>query len=448
MLTGRQGSRLICFGSAGTGKSFLIKEIVKTFNCSILAAPTGRAATIIGGSTIHKLFGIPSTHPINPDFKDQPVHRQRFNDPSCRYFGGQRKEVLKHCSWIILDEIGMVRCDHLDFIEAALRKARGSFEPFGGAKILCVGDVGQLPPVAQGRDAGTLKRYGYKAPFGLFQSNVLNTDFHQVSLTKVIRQENPIEANILNRIRVGAQTKIDIDYLNTRVQAPDSKAVILTPLRKIRDEIKDSMLQSAQAAGAGNLPKEVQRMITELTEPKMNWRELIRQQIQSTIRNDYTFARPSRKGWHTGAVLPGMNFMDTIDICIGIDMSGSIGNQQAEDFLGEVKGIMDEYKDYKIKIWCFDTNVYNEDDFSADDGRELTDYEVIGGGGTDFDVNWTYMKEQDIQPKKFLMFTDGYPFGSWGDEDYCDTVFVIHSNHDKALEAPFGMTAHYEENVA
>ena len=91
MLTGRQGSRLICFGSAGTGKSFLIKEIVKTFDCSILAAPTGRAATIIGGSTIHKLFGIPSTHPINPDFKDQPVHRQRFNDPSCRYFGGQRK---------------------------------------------------------------------------------------------------------------------------------------------------------------------------------------------------------------------------------------------------------------------------------------------------------------------------------------------------------------------
>jgi ATP-dependent exoDNAse (exonuclease V) alpha subunit len=242
MLTGQQGGRLICFGSAGTGKSFLIKEIVKTFGSTLLAAPTGRAATIIGGSTIHKLFGIPSTHPINPDFREQPVHRQRFNDPSCRYFGGQRKEVLKHCSWIILDEIGMVRCDHLDFIEAALRKARGSFEPFGGAKILCVGDVGQLPPVAQGRDAQILKRYGYKAPFGLFQSNCMNDDFHRISLTKVIRQENPIEANILNRIRVGQQTKIDIDYLNTRVQPPDSKAVILTPLRKIRDEINEQKL--------------------------------------------------------------------------------------------------------------------------------------------------------------------------------------------------------------
>ena len=219
-------------------------------------------------------------------------------------------------------------------------------------------------------------------------------------------------------------------------------------MKKIKDEIKESMISAAQAAGAGNTPKEVARMIKDLTEPKMNWREILRQQIQSTIRNDYTFSRPSRKGWHTGAILPGMNFDETIDLCVAIDMSGSISNKQGQDFLGEVKGIMDEYKDYKIKIWCFDTNVYNEDDFSADDGRELTDYEVIGGGGTDFDVNWTYMKEQDIQPKKFLMFTDGYPFGSWGDEDYCDTVFVIHSNHDKALEAPFGMTAHYEENVA
>jgi predicted metal-dependent peptidase len=219
-------------------------------------------------------------------------------------------------------------------------------------------------------------------------------------------------------------------------------------MKKIKDEIKESMISAAQAAGAGNTPGEISRMIKDLTEPKMNWREILRQQIQSTIRNDYTFSRPSRKGWHTGAILPGMNFDETIDLCVAIDMSGSISNKQGQDFLGEVKGIMDEYKDYKIKVWCFDTKVYNEDDFSADDGRELTEYEVMGGGGTDFDVNWTYMKEQDIQPKKFLMFTDGYPFGSWGDEDYCDTVFVIHSNHDKTLEAPFGMTAHYEENVA
>ena len=110
------------------------------------------------------------------------------------------------------------------------------------------------------------------------------------------------------------------------------------------------MLGAAQAAGAGNIPGEVERFIKELTEPKMNWRDLLRQQIQSTIKNDYSWQRPSRKGWHTGAVLPGMTFDTTIDICIGIDMSGSIGNDQANTFLSEVQGIMQEYQDYRIKL--------------------------------------------------------------------------------------------------
>jgi predicted metal-dependent peptidase len=186
-------------------------------------------------------------------------------------------------------------------------------------------------------------------------------------------------------------------------------------------------------------------MIKDLTEPKITWRELLRQQIQSTIKNDYTFQRPSRKAWHSGVVLPGMNYDETIDIAIAIDMSGSIMNEQAQDFLGEVKGIMDEYQDYNIKLWCFDTKVYNEQDFSPDNGQDLMNYEIFGGGGTDFMCNWEYMKEQDIQPKRFIMFTDGYPWDNWGDENYCDTIFVIHSHHDKNLQAPFGITTHYEE---
>jgi len=214
-------------------------------------------------------------------------------------------------------------------------------------------------------------------------------------------------------------------------------------LRKIRDEIKESMISSAQSSGAGNMPAEIARIIQDLTEPKMNWRELLQQQIQSTIKNDFTFSRPSRKGWHTGAILPGMNFEDTIDICVAIDMSGSIGDEQAKIFLSEVQGIMDQYQDFNIKVWCFDTEVYNEADFDAS-SNDLTSYEVVGGGGTDFMCNWNYMKENDIVPKKFIMFTDGYTWDGWGDPDYCDTIFVIHSHHNKETQAPFGVTTHYE----
>jgi predicted metal-dependent peptidase len=176
----------------------------------------------------------------------------------------------------------------------------------------------------------------------------------------------------------------------------------------------------------------------------MNWREILRQQIQSTIKNDFTFARPSRKGWHTGAILPGTNYEETIDICVSIDMSGSISDAQAKDFLGEIRGIMEEYKDFKIKLWCFDTQVYNEADYDGYSIDEFDDYEVRGGGGTEFDANWEYMKEHDINPKKFIMFTDGYPWGSWGDEDYCDTVFIIHGNN--SIVPPWGTYAYYEQD--
>ena len=213
----------------------------------------------------------------------------------------------------------------------------------------------------------------------------------------------------------------------------------------IKDEIKEAMIQAAAAAGAGNTPAAVQRMIKDLTEPKMNWRELIRMNIQSIIRNDYSFARPNRKGMHSGAILPGMKNDETIDVAIAIDMSGSIGCEDATVFLSEVKGIMDQYQDYAIDIWCFDTEIYNHARITHDNGDDLLSYEPKGGGGTDFMANYEYMKNIGLQPKKFIMFTDGYTFGEWGDADYTDTLFVVKGGNN---EAPFGQTVLYDKDVA
>lgn len=216
--------------------------------------------------------------------------------------------------------------------------------------------------------------------------------------------------------------------------------------QKIKDEIKQAMIQSAAAAGAGKTPAGIMRMIKDLTEPKMDWRALIRQEIQSIVRNDYSFTRPNRKSMHSGAILPGMKEATTIDVAISIDMSGSIGTEDATTFLSEVKGIMDQYEDFKINLWCFDTDVYNWKQITHDESDELLNYEPQGGGGTDFEVNWQFMQENGIQPKKFIMFTDGYPCGGWGDEDYCDTIFIVKGN-EKA-EAPFGQTVIYERETA
>jgi predicted metal-dependent peptidase len=212
--------------------------------------------------------------------------------------------------------------------------------------------------------------------------------------------------------------------------------------KQIRDEIKEAMVAAAQAAGAGRIPAGVARMIQSFTEPKMDWRQMLRMNIQSILKSNFSFSRPNRKSQHCGAVLPGMMNEETIDVSVCIDMSGSISDTMAKDFLSEVKGIMEEYKDFKLDLWCFDTEIYNYQKFTGDTAEDINDYKCMGGGGTDFEANWQFMKDNDINPKKFIMFTDGYPCGSWGDEEYCDTLFIVHGND--SIIAPFGQTAHYK----
>jgi predicted metal-dependent peptidase len=214
--------------------------------------------------------------------------------------------------------------------------------------------------------------------------------------------------------------------------------------QKIKDEIKEAVLAAASASdGAGNLPAGVKRIIEDMTAPKMNWRELLRMQLESTIKSDYTWMRNSRRGWHMDAVMPGMKLDPMIDIAVSIDASGSMGDQMLRDFLGEVAGIMEQFPNYRIHVLSFDTRVYNPQQFDSENLDDITGYEIAGGGGTDFDCVFQYFKENEIEPKRHIMFTDGYPNGSWGDEQYCDTVFIIHGS--KTIVPPFGQYAYYEE---
>ena len=213
--------------------------------------------------------------------------------------------------------------------------------------------------------------------------------------------------------------------------------------QQIKDEIKEAMLAAASASDAGNIPAGVKRLIQELTEPKMNWRELLRMQLESTIKSDFTWMRASRKGWHMDAVMPGMKVDPMIDIAIAIDASGSIGERMLKDFLGEIQGIMDSFPAYRIHLFTFDTDAYNPAQYDSDNLDDICDYEVAGGGGTDFDCIFKYLKDNEIEPKRLVVFTDGYPFGSWGDENYADTVWILHGT--TTIEPPWGQYAYYDE---
>lgn len=212
--------------------------------------------------------------------------------------------------------------------------------------------------------------------------------------------------------------------------------------KQIRDEIKEAVMAAAQTCSAGNLPAGVRRMIKDLTTPQLGWRDLLPQAIQSTVKYDYTWSRASRKGWDMDAVMPGSDYDKDIDVCVSIDASGSMSESMLRDILSEVKGIMESYTNFRLHLWSFDTEVYNAKVFTPENLDEIMEWDPEGGGGTMFECNWTYMKDNDIVPKYFVMFTDGYPCGDWGDAEYCDTMFVIHGTTD--ITAPFGITTYYD----
>jgi predicted metal-dependent peptidase len=214
--------------------------------------------------------------------------------------------------------------------------------------------------------------------------------------------------------------------------------------RAIRDEIKEAMLAAAATVdGAGNIPAGVRRIIQDLTEPKMNWRELLRMQLESTIKSDYTWMRASRKGWHMDAVMPGMKLDPMIDIALFIDASGSMNESMLKDILSETANIMESFPAYKIHVVTFDTECYNPQQYDSENLDDIRDYEVKGGGGTDFDAIFRYLKDNEIEPKRLVVFTDGYPWGSWGDENYADTVWILHGT--TTIVPPWGQYAYYDD---
>jgi predicted metal-dependent peptidase len=212
---------------------------------------------------------------------------------------------------------------------------------------------------------------------------------------------------------------------------------------RVRQEVKQAIINAAQSAEAGSLPLGVERLIKQHTNPVMPWRELIQTNLTSAIRTDFSWMRPSRRSWHMDAIMPGMTPGEEIDVVVAIDMSGSISNKQAQAFLGEIGGMMESFDGYKVHVFCFDTDIYNPQDFNSESMDTIDAYEPMGGGGTDFDAIFDYLKKVGNVPKRLICFTDGYPCGSWGDKDYCDTTWIIHGDPDP--NPPFGTYALYDD---
>lgn len=210
-------------GKAGTGKTTLLKEILKvTHKNTIVVAPTGIAALNANGVTIHSMFQLPFATFI-PDSKEiSPSHsilKIENRISLARHFkmNAMKKAIIKNLELLVIDEVSMLRADVLDAMDFMMRKTRRNEEAFGGVQVLFIGDLLQLPPVVKSEEWQVLKNY-YKGIF-FFNAHVMQ-QFPPlyIELETIFRQSDPVFIELLNNLRNNSITAEHQNLLNQYIQ--------------------------------------------------------------------------------------------------------------------------------------------------------------------------------------------------------------------------------------
>ena len=229
----------------------------------------------------------------------------------------------------------------------------------------------------------------------------------------------------------------------------DLPTVSASQAKDYRDEFRDAVLDAVKnqmgGESRGSVPAEIARMAKQFLEPRISWRELLMNTIQSHVKSDVSFMRVSRKSMNCCAILPGRMPEETIRVACAIDVSGSISQAQVDDFLSEIKGIMTQYPSFEVYVWSFDTRCNALAKFTEDNADELDEWEPIGGGGTTIAENWNFMQKQQIEADTLIVFTDLCDSSqNTVDPNFIETVWVINNPYDKDIQPPFGTAARYD----
>jgi GTPase SAR1 family protein len=205
-------------GKAGTGKTTLLKEIIRTTQKNVVVvAPTGIAALNAGGVTIHSMFQLPFAGFLPTFNQDHLSEYVRFENKGTlkRHFTmrGEKKAVIQNMELLVIDEVSMLRADMLDAIDFTLRSIRQRNIPFGGVQVLFIGDLLQLPPVVKNEEWAVLKHF-YRGKY-FFHSHVVqeNPPLY-IELDKIYRQSDERFIGVLNNLRNNMVTKDDLGVLN------------------------------------------------------------------------------------------------------------------------------------------------------------------------------------------------------------------------------------------
>ncbi len=240
---------LFITGKAGTGKSTLLRYFLKTTEQrAVVLAPTGVAALNVSGETIHSFFR----------FKPSVL----LQDAEKAGKKAQKNPLYSRIDMMIIDEVSMLRADLLDCIHIFLQRARRNDQPFGGLKMVFIGDLYQLSPVLSAEESEWF-RHSYATPY-FFSSSVIQKEgftFELVELEDIYRQTDSAFIDILNAIRNNTVTDEQLHLLNRRVSSDFSpgKGIYLSSTNQRAGRINQEKLNDLPS------PKKTFEAVTEGT---------------------------------------------------------------------------------------------------------------------------------------------------------------------------------------
>jgi predicted metal-dependent peptidase len=211
------------------------------------------------------------------------------------------------------------------------------------------------------------------------------------------------------------------------------------------EEVKETAKQIDQALRQGEIIRgkmngNKNRSINELLEPKVDWREQLREFVNATCRNKdkSTWKRPHKRFLGQDIYMPSMIGESIGKVVVGIDTSGSIGDKELSEFLTEVVAICDDVSPSSIELLYWDTEVAGHETYNQGDYKALVQStKPAGGGGTHVGCVNQYIKDKRIEPEAVIILTDGYVEDDWGGSWGCTpTLWAVTSRQT----SPHGKT--------
>ena len=205
-------------------------------------------------------------------------------------------------------------------------------------------------------------------------------------------------------------------------------------------EINDAIDRALREGGmlAGRMGAKVPRAISDLLEPKVDWRDALRDFVASAIKgkDEFTWRKLNKRHMANDIYLPSMENETIGEVVVAIDTSGSIGSAQITEFATELVSICDLCSPDKVRILWWDTDVHGEQVFEGDYKGIAAMLKPMGGGGTHVSCVNNYINEQKINAECVIVFTDGYVENDITWNIHSPTLWMV--TEHKSFEPPVG----------